>query len=110
MNVTVASSPTNVRSKRLNIFERYLTVWVFLCMIFGVLIGHLLSGFTALLRDLQFAEGSQINIPIAILIWFMIYPMMLKIELGSLKQVGKRPKGLLITLLVNWMIKPFPWH
>ncbi len=103
----MASSPIIAPSKRLNVFERYLTVWVFLCMIFGVFIGHFFPGFTSLLRDLQFAEGSQINVPIAILIWFMIYPMMLKIELGSLKQVGKRPKGLLITLLVNWMIKPF---
>ena len=107
MNVTVASSPIISRPKRLNVFERYLTVWVFLCMILGVFIGHFLPGFTSFLRDLQFAKGSQINMPIAILIWFMIYPMMLKIELGSLKQVGKRPKGLLITLFVNWMIKPF---
>lgn len=93
--------------KRLNLFERYLTVWVFLCMIAGMFIGRFLPGMTAHLRDLQFAEGSQINLPMAILIWLMIYPMMLKIQLGSIKQVGKKPKGLLVTLFVNWMVKPF---
>lgn len=93
--------------KRLNFFEQYLSIWVFLCMVFGMAIGYLFPGFTAHLRDLQFAENSQINLPMAILIWLMIYPMMLKIEFGSLKGVGKKPKGLLVTLFVNWMVKPF---
>ena len=97
----------NETAKRLNLFERYLTVWVFLCMVLGVFIGRMFPGFTDLLRSLQFGEGSQINLPIAILIWLMIYPMMLKIELNSLKGVGKKPKGLLVTLFVNWMVKPF---
>jgi ACR3 family arsenite transporter len=108
-NIPVAYPPDSktTPSKRLNVFERYLTIWVFLCMLIGILIGHFLPGLTSVLRSLQFAEGSEINLPIAVLIWLMIYPMMLKIELGSLKQVRKKPKGLLITLFVNWMIKPF---
>lgn len=95
------------QEKRLNFFEQYLSIWVFLCMVFGMAIGYLFPGLTAHLRDLQFAENSQINLPMAILIWLMIYPMMLKIEFGSLKGVGKKPKGLLVTLFVNWMVKPF---
>jgi len=97
----------NIKTARLNVFERYLTIWVLLCMISGILIGRIFPGLIAALRRLEFAEGSQINIPIAILIWLMIYPMMLKVEFGSLKKVGKRPRGLLITLFVNWMVKPF---
>lgn len=97
----------NEISKKLNVFERYLTLWVFLCMVLGVVIGRILPGFTNLLRNLQFAEGSQINLPMAILIWLMIYPMMLKIEFSSLKEVRKKPRGLLVTLFVNWMVKPF---
>lgn len=93
--------------KRLNFFERYLSLWVFACMVIGVLIGRFFPRFTELLRNLQFAEGTQINLPIAILIWLMIYPMMLKVELSSLKEVRKKPKGLLVTLFVNWMVKPF---
>jgi arsenite transporter len=97
----------NVTVKKLNIFERYLTFWVFLCMILGVTIGRLFPGFIDSLRNLQFTRDSQINLPMAVLIWLMIYPMMLKIELSSLMAAGKKPKGLLITLFVNWMVKPF---
>lgn len=97
----------NEKAKKLNLFERYLTVWVFFCMVLGVLVGRIFPGFTGLVRNLQFAEDSQINLPIAILIWLMIYPMMLKIEFKSLKGVGRKPKGLLVTLFVNWMVKPF---
>ncbi|MCA9417746.1 MAG: arsenical-resistance protein, partial [Candidatus Omnitrophica bacterium] len=94
-------------TKRLNIFERYLSLWVALCMIVGVGVGKLLPGLTDTLRDIEFGAGSQINIPIAILIWLMIYPMMLKVDFSSIVEVGKRPKGLLITLFVNWLVKPF---
>jgi len=105
--INVSAIPAGKTSKKLNLFERYLTAWVLLCMVSGMAIGRLFPRLTGFLRDWQFAEGSQINLPIAILIWMMIYPMMLKIEFGSLKGVGKRPKGLLITLFVNWMVKPF---
>jgi arsenite transporter len=94
-------------STRLNVFERYLTAWVFLCMVLGIVIGRFLPVITAVLRSQEFLAGSHINLPIAILIWLMIYPMMLKVEFSSLKNVGRRPKGLLVTLFVNWMVKPF---
>lgn len=93
--------------KRLSPFERYLTLWVVACMAAGITLGKLLPGMTDALRTLEFGEGSQINIPIAILIWLMIYPMMLKIDFTSVLGVRKKPKGLLITLFVNWMVKPF---
>jgi len=94
-------------NKRLNVFERYLSLWVGLCMVVGVGIGKLLPGLTDALRKIEFGAGSQINIPIAILIWLMIYPMMLKVDFSSILSVGKRPRGLLITLFVNWFVKPF---
>jgi len=93
--------------KRLNVFERYLSVWVALCMVVGVALGKLVPGFVGAVRDLEFGEGSRINVAIAILIWLMIYPMMLKIDFGSLLGVRKKPGGLLITLFVNWVVKPF---
>ncbi len=94
-------------AKHLNVFERYLSLWVAACMALGVVIGKALPGMVGAVRDLQFGEGSQINIPIAILIWLMIYPMMLKIDFASIRGVGKRPTGLIVTLVVNWLVKPF---
>jgi ACR3 family arsenite transporter len=93
--------------KRLALFERYLSVWVAACMLLGVLIGKLLPGFVAGVRRLEFGQGSQINLPIAILIWLMIYPMMLKIDFASIAGVRRRPGGILVTLFVNWLVKPF---
>lgn len=94
-------------SKRINIFERYLSLWVALCMIVGVIAGRMLPAAVRGLQGLEFGSGSHINVPIAILIWLMIYPMMLKIDLGSIVRVGRRPAGLLITVVVNWLVKPF---
>ncbi len=94
-------------TKRLNFFERYLSLWVLVCMVVGVAAGKLLPDTVAALSKLEFGEGSQVNVPIAVLIWLMIYPMMLKIDFGSLAGVTKRPKGLLVTLFVNWLVKPF---
>ena len=88
-------------------FERYLSVWVGLCMVAGIAIGKLLPGAIDSLRRLEFGKGSQINIPIAVLIWLMIIPMMMKVDFASIRDVGKRPKGLLVTLFVNWVVKPF---
>jgi arsenite transporter len=93
--------------KDLHFFEKYLTIWVGLCMAAGVLSGKLLPGLVAGLRNLQFGEKSQINLPIAVLIWLMIYPMMLRIDVASILDVGRRPGGILITLFVNWLVKPF---
>ena len=103
----IVAAPAPAAAKRLDFFERYLTAWVFVCMIVGVALRKLLPGAVAGLSRLEFGQGSQVNVPIAILIWLMIYPMMLKIDFGSLVGVTKRPKGLLVTLFVNWLVKPF---
>lgn len=90
--------------KQIPFFERYLSLWVALCIAVGILIGHLLGDSMQVLADVQIYN---VNIPIAILIWLMIYPMMLQIDFSSIKGVGKAPKGLILTLVVNWLIKPF---
>jgi len=96
-----------VLPKRLGFFERYLTVWVLVCMVVGVGLGRLLPGATATLSKLEFGQGSQVNVPIGILLWLMIYPMMLKVDFSAIGGVARKPKGLLITLFINWLIKPF---
>lgn len=93
--------------KKLNFFERYLSLWVAACMIAGLILGKLLPGLIDGLRGLEFGKGSHINVPIAILIWLMIIPMMMKVDFAAIRNVGKRPRGLLVTLFVNWMVKPF---
>jgi ACR3 family arsenite transporter len=93
--------------KRLAFFERYLTVWVLLCMGVGVAFGKLLPDVTAALSKLEFGQGSQVNVPIGILLWLMIYPMMLKVDFSAIGGIARRPKGLMVTLFVNWLIKPF---
>ena len=98
------SSPNK---KRLAFFERYLTVWVLVCMVIGVAFGRLLPDVTAALSKLEFGQGSQVNVPIGVLLWLMIYPMMLKVDFSAIGGIAQRPKGLLVTLAVNWLIKPF---
>ncbi len=93
--------------KQLNFFERYLSLWVLICMIIGIALGKFMPGMTTTLSNMEFGAGSQVNIPIAVLIWLMIFPMMLKIDFGSLGGIAKKPKGLMITLFVNWLVKPF---
>ena len=93
--------------KRLNLFERYLTAWVGSCMLIGVLLGKALPDPVDSLRRLEFGAWSHINIPIAVLIWLMIVPMMMKVDFASIRGVGQRPRGLLVTLFVNWLVKPF---
>ena len=104
-NITPGASPPP--EKRINRFERYLSVWVAFCMIAGVVLGKAAPELTAGLRRLEFGSGSQINVPIALLIWLMIYPMMLKIDFASIVRVRQHPKGLMITVIVNWLVKPF---
>jgi len=99
--------PREVVPKRLNFFERYLSLWVLFCMIIGIAIGKLMPGLTAALSGMEFGQGSQVNVPIAVLIWLMIYPKMLTNDNGSLHTIAKKPKGLMITLFVNWLVKPF---
>lgn len=96
-----------MNAKRLSFFDRNLTLWVFLCMVAGVLLGKLAPGQIAGLSKLEFGRGSQVNVPIALLIWLMIYPMMLKIDFTALYGLARKPKGLLVTLFVNWLVKPF---
>jgi ACR3 family arsenite transporter len=93
--------------KRLAFFERYLTVWVLVCMVVGIAFGKLLPGVTATLSKMEFGQGSQVNVPIGILLWLMIYPMMLKVDFSAIGGIAKRPKGLMVTLFVNWLVKPF---
>ncbi len=90
--------------KQIGLFEKYLSLWVALCIAIGIGIGHFTGDDIVFLSRL---EIFKVNIPVAILIWLMIYPMMLQIDFSSLKSVGKRPKGLILTLVVNWLIKPF---
>src|SRR5512137_570448 len=93
--------------KRLSFFDRYLTVWVLVCMVVGVAFGKLLPGVTAALSKLEFGRGSQVNVPIGVLLWLMIYPMMLKVDFSAIGGIARKPKGLFITLFVNWLVKPF---
>lgn len=88
----------------MSLFERWLTLWVALCILAGLVLGNLLPGLFAALAGLEYAS---VNLVVAVLIWAMVYPMMIAIDFGSLKDVGRRPKGLVITLIVNWLIKPF---
>ena len=88
----------------ISFFEKYLTWWVGLCMVAGVLIGKLLPAIPKFLGRVEYA---QVSIPIAVLIWLMIYPMMMKVDFASIKDVGRNPKGLFVTWVVNWLIKPF---
>ena len=91
----------------INFFQRYLTLWVFLCMVVGVLLGHFVPALPSLLGQFEYA---RISIPMAILIWVMIYPMMLKVDFNSVRNVGKNPKGLFVTWITNWLIKPFTMY
>ena len=88
----------------MGLFERYLSLWVGLCIAAGVVLGNTIPGVFAQVAALELAH---VNLVVAVLIWLMIYPMMIQIDFASLKDVGKKPKGLLLTLTVNWLIKPF---
>jgi ACR3 family arsenite transporter len=88
-------------------FQKYLTLWVILCMAAGVLIGRFLPSVPAFLNQFTYA---RVSIPMAILIWIMIYPMMMKVDFQSVKNVGKNPKGLFVTWIANWLIKPFTMY
>jgi ACR3 family arsenite transporter len=88
----------------LGFFEKYLTLWVAICIVGGVTIGLKAPAFPKFLSQWEYA---QVSIPVAILIWAMIYPMMVQIDFGSIVRAGRQPRGLIITLVVNWVIKPF---
>lgn len=90
--------------KGIGFFERYLSVWVALCIIIGIGVGQFIPSIPETLGKWEYAN---VSIPIAVLIWLMIFPMMLKVDFKSVRNVGKRPKGLFITCVTNWLIKPF---
>ena len=92
------------KKQGIGFFERYLTLWVALCIMAGIAVGQWLP---AILQTLSQFEYANVSIPVAILIWLMIYPMMLKVDFQSVKNVGKRPKGIIVTCVTNWLIKPF---
>lgn len=91
----------------INFFQKYLTVWVILCMLAGIFIGKFLPAIPEFLNRFEYAK---VSIPMAILIWLMIYPMMMKVDFKSIKNVGRKPKGLFVTWVTNWLIKPFSMY
>ena len=93
--------------KGISIFQKYLSVWVIICMVIGVLLGRFLPQVPAFLNRFEYA---RVSVPMAILIWLMIYPMMMKVDFQSVKNVGKNPKGLFVTWVTNWLIKPFSMY
>lgn len=95
------------KTEGIGFFQKYLTLWVAICMALGILIGKFLPQIPAFFGKFEYAN---VSIPIAILIWVMIYPMMMKVDFQSVKTVSKNPKGLFVTWVVNWLIKPFTMY
>ena len=91
----------------ISFFEKYLTIWVAICMIIGVLIGVFLPSIPEFLNNFEYYN---VSVPVAILIWLMIYPMMLKVDFKSVKKVSENPRGLIVTWVTNWLIKPFTMY
>ena len=89
---------------RMALFERYLTLWVLMCIVVGTLLGHLLPDAFSRLGDMEIAK---VNLPVAVLIWLMIIPMLLKVDFGAMRQVGQHWRGIGVTLFINWAVKPF---
>jgi len=95
------------QKKQISFFDKYLTLWVILCMAIGIGIGEFIPSIPSFLNEFEY---SNVSIPIAILIWLMIYPMMMKVDFKSVKKVRENPKGLYVTWVVNWLIKPFTMY
>ena len=96
-----------MKKSGISFFEKYLTIWVAICMAIGVLIGVYLPQIPAFLNNFEYYK---VSVPVAILIWLMIYPMMLKVDFYSIKKVGENPRGLMVTWVTNWLIKPFTMY
>jgi ACR3 family arsenite transporter len=90
----------------MSVFERYLTLWVALCIVAGVALGHFFPG---VFQAIAAAEVAKVNLPMAVLIWLMIIPMLLRIDFAALGQVGRYWRGIGVTLFINWAVKPFRW-
>lgn len=93
-----------MQKKPIGFFEKYLTIWVGLGILVGILLGHLAGDGIKVISRMEIA---RVNIPVAILIWLMIYPMMLQVDFSSIRNIGKKPRGVLWTVVINWLIKPF---
>ena len=93
--------------KKISFFDKYLSVWVILCIVAGVAVGKFLPAVPNTLSKFEYAN---VSIPVAVLIWLMIYPMMLKVDFASIVNVTKKPKGLTVTTVTNWLIKPFTMY
>ena len=91
----------------LNFFERYLSVWVFLCIVVGIALGQF---FPAAFQALGRIEIARVNLPVGALIWVMVIPMLIKVDFGALGEVRQHLRGMGVTLAVNWLVKPFPWR
>jgi ACR3 family arsenite transporter len=98
---------SHTEERRLGFFDRFLSLWVIGCIIAGVLLGRLIPAVPEFLSRLEYA---QVSIPVAVLIWLMIYPMMLKIDFASIVRATRQPKGLTVTTVTNWLIKPFTMY
>jgi arsenite transporter len=97
-------TPEALSAPGIGFFEKWLTVWVALCIVAGVTLGNLTPGAFEVLAGLEYAS---VNLVVAVLIWAMVYPMMVAVDFASLRHIGDRPKGLIVTIVVNWLIKPF---
>src|SRR5512147_2007208 len=93
-----------VTSAPMSVFERYLTLWVFICIVVGIAVGQLFPGFFQAVGRMEFA---RVNLPVGVLIWVMIIPMLVKVDFGALHEVRHHLKGIGVTLFVNWLVKPF---
>jgi ACR3 family arsenite transporter len=102
--MTQQNQETGVPEGGIGFFEKWLSVWVALCIMSGVALGNLLPNLFLFLAGLEFAS---VNLVVAVLIWGMVYPMMVNVDFASLRHIGDRPKGLLITIIANWLVKPF---
>ncbi len=105
--MTIDTAVTRAETSKpaaMGLFERWLTLWVALCIVAGVALGQI---WPALFRKLGAMTLAEVNLPVAVLIWLMIVPMLLKIDLGALRQVGEHWRGIGVTLFVNWAVKPF---
>jgi ACR3 family arsenite transporter len=104
MNAACEMTAKQAENARLGVFERYLTLWVALCIVTGIVLGHFLPGLFQTIGKLEIA---QVNLPVAVLIWLMIIPMLVRIDFAALREVGQYWRGIGVTLLINWGIKPF---
>jgi len=104
MNRVAADATPLSLSRRMGVFERHLSLWVALCILVGTGLGHAFPGVFATLGS---AEMAKVNLPVAVLVWLMIIPMLLKIDFGAMRQVRQHWRGIGVTVFVNWAVKPF---